>query len=168
VGNLDGTPRLKSIWDGFAKAQRGSEAWAELENQVYTHFRGLVLPSRVVDGVPVVRRAPFRISVAKDKDGHIEEIAFDVFKRSVTGGEVGKWYKWYLDLENLDYDLNDLSRGVVAYKTDNREFFRLIAWPEERSVDAHGILPLEEGGAQVPSSRSRDGYVRRAAEPYEV
>jgi len=75
AGNLDGTTRLKSIWDGLAEAQKGSEAWAELENQVYTHFGGLVLPSRVVDGVSVVRRAPFRISVTKDEDGHIEEIA---------------------------------------------------------------------------------------------
>lgn len=151
AGNLDGTPGLESIWDGLAKAQKGSEARAELESQLYTLFGGLVLPSRVVEGVPVVRRAPFWISVTKDKDGPIEEIAFDVFKRSVTRREVRKWYEWYLKLEGVDYDLNDLSRGVVAYKTDNREFFRLIARPEERSVDTDGrFLPITEGVRKFP------------------
>ena len=103
AGNLDGNPRLKSVWGGLTKAHRGSEAWAELQNQVYTLFGGLVLPSRIVDGVPVVRRAPFRISVARDKDEHIEMIAFDVFKRSVTGREVvsgtsGIWTKRILTM----------------------------------------------------------------------
>ena len=103
AGNLDGNPRLKSIWGGLTKAHRGSEAWAELQNQVYTLFGGLVLPSRIVDGVPVVRRAPFRISVARDKDEHIEVIAFDVFKRSATGREVvsgtsGIWTKRILTM----------------------------------------------------------------------
>ncbi len=151
AGNLDGTPRLKSIWDGIAKAEKGSGAWAEPENQLYTLFGGLVVPSRVVDGVPVVRRAPFWISVTRDKDGPIEEIAFDVFKRSVTRKEVRKWYEWYLKREGVDYDLNDLSRGVVAYKTDNRDFFRLMARPEERSVDTDGrILPITEGIRKFP------------------
>jgi len=46
---------------------------------------------------------------------------------------------------------------VVAYKTDNREFFRLIAWPEERSVDAHGILPLEVGVRKFPHPEAVTG-----------
>ena len=57
-----------------------------------------------------------RISVTRDKNGPIEEIAFDVFKRSVTHEDVRKWYESYLKLEGADYDLNDLGRGVVAYK----------------------------------------------------
>jgi hypothetical protein len=74
-----------------------------------------------------------------------------MFKRSVTCKEVGKWYEWYLKQEKLDYDFNDLSRGVVAHKTDNREFFRLIARPEERSVDTDGrILPITEGVRKFP------------------
>lgn len=54
--------------------------------------------------------------------------------------------------EKLDYDLNELSRGEVAYKTDNQEFFRLIARPEERSVDPDGwrILPITEGVREFP------------------
>ena len=106
---------------------------------------------RVVDGVPLVQRAPFRISVTRDKNEAIEEIAFDVFKRSVTHEEVRKWYEWYLKLEGVDYDLNELSRGVVTYKTDNRKFFSVIARPEEMSVDGHGhILPIIEGVRKFP------------------
>jgi len=104
-----------------------------------------------VDGVPLVRRAPLWITGAKDKGGHIEEIAIDVFKRSVTCEEVGKWYEWHLKQEKHDYDLNDLSRAVVAYKTDNQEFFRLIARPEERSVNTDGrILPITVGVRKFP------------------
>jgi hypothetical protein len=114
-----------------------------------------------MDGVPVVRRAPFRISVTRDKNGAIEEIAFDVFKRSVTHEEVRKWYEWYLKLEGVDYDLNELSRGVVTYKTDNREFFSLIARPEEMSVDNHGhILPITEGVRKFPHPEAVAGMYK--------
>jgi hypothetical protein len=40
---------------------------------------------------------------------------------------------------------------VIAYKTDNRKFFSLIARPEEISVDGHGhILPIKEGVRKFP------------------
>jgi hypothetical protein len=152
AANVGQMPRLEYIRDELAKAGRDSKARAELDGQLYSVSGGWIMSSgRVVDGVPLVRRALLRITGFKDKGGHIEEIAIDVFKRSVTHEEVGKWYEWYLKQENLDYDLNDLSRGVVAYKTDNREFFRLIARPEERSVDTDGrILPITEGIRKFP------------------
>ena len=152
AANVGQMPHLEHIRDELAKAGRESKARAELVGQLYSVSGGLIMSSgRVVDGVPLVRRAPFWISVTRDKGEPIEEIAFDVFKRSVTHEEVRKWYEWYLNREGVDYDLNDLSRGVVAYKTDNREFFRLIARPEERSVDTDGrILPITEGVRKFP------------------
>jgi hypothetical protein len=128
AANVSQMSRLDDIRDELVKAGRESKARAELDSQLYSVSGGWMWSSgRVVDGVPLIRRAPLWITGAnKDKGGHIEEIAIDVFKRSVTHEEVRKWYEWYLKLEGVDYDLNDLSRGVVAYKTDNQEFFRLI------------------------------------------
>jgi hypothetical protein len=147
AANVSQMPRLEDIRDELVKAGRESKARAELDSQLYSVSGGWMWSSgRVVDGVPLIRRAPLWITGAKDKRGQIEEIAIDVFKRSVTCEEVGKWYEWYLKLVKHDYDLNDLSRGVVAYKTDNQEFFRLIARPEERSVDP-------DGGVSCPSQR---------------
>jgi hypothetical protein len=163
AANVGQMPHLEHIRDELAKAgRRESKAWAEVDGELYSAFGGLVMSSgRVVDGVPLVRRTPFWISVTRDKNGAIEEIAFDVFKRSVTHEEVRKWYEWYLKLESVDYDLHDLSRGVVAYKTDNRKFFRLIAWPEERSVDGHGhFLPVNEGVRKFPHPEAVAGMYK--------
>ena len=149
AANVGQMSHLEHIRDELAKAGRESKARGELVDELYSVFGRLVMSSgRVVDGVPLVQRAPFRISVTRDKNEDIEEIAFDVVKRSVTHEEVRKWYEWYLRLEGLDYDLNELSRGVATYKTDNRKFFSVIARPEEMSVDGHGhILPIIEGCA---------------------
>ena len=159
AANVGQMPHLEHIRDELAKAGRESKARGELVDELYSVFGGLVMSSgRVVDGVPLVQRAPFRISVTRDKNEAIEEIAFDVFKRSVTHEEVAKWYEWYLKLEGLDYDLNELSRGVVVYKTDNRTFFSLIARPEEMSVDGHGhILPIKEGVRKFPHPQAVAG-----------
>jgi hypothetical protein len=152
AANVGQMPHLEHIRDELAKAGRESKARGELVDELYSVSGGSVMSSgRVVDGVPLVQRAPFRISVTRDKNEAIEEIAFDVFKRSVTHEEVRKWYEWYLKLEGVDYDLNELSRGVVTYKTDNRKFFSVIARPEEMSVDGHGhILPIIEGVRKFP------------------
>jgi hypothetical protein len=162
AANVGQMPHLEHIRDELAKAGRESKARGGLVDELYSVFGGSVMSSgRVVDGVPLVQRAPFRISVTKDKNEAIEEIAFDVFKLSVTHDEVRKWYEWYLNLEGLDYDLNDLSRGVVTYKTDNREFFSLIARPEEMSVDGHGhILPIIEGVRKFPHPQAVAGMYK--------
>ena len=159
AANVGQMPHLEHIRDELAKAGRESKARGELVDELYSVSGGSVMSSgRVVDGVPLVQRAPFQISVTRDKNEAIEEIAFDVFKRSVTHEEVRKWYEWYLKLESVDYDLNDLSRGVVAYKTDNRKFFSLIARPEEMSVDGHGhILPIKEGVRKFPHPQAVAG-----------
>jgi hypothetical protein len=160
AANVSQMPRLEDIRDELVKAGRESKARAELDSQLYSVSGGWMWSSgRVVDGVPLIRRAPLWITGAKDKRGQIEEIAIDVFKRSVTCEEVGKWYEWYLKLVKHDYDLNDLSRGVVAHKTDNQEFFRLIARPEERSVDPDGwrFLPITKGVRKFPHPQAVAG-----------
>jgi hypothetical protein len=90
AANVGQMPHLEHIRDVLAKAgRRESKARGELVDELYSVFGGLVMSSgRVVDGVPLVRRTPFRISVTRDKNEAIEEIAFDVFKRSVTHEEV--------------------------------------------------------------------------------
>jgi hypothetical protein len=82
AANVGQMPHLEHIRDELAKAgRRESKAWTEVDGELYSAFGGLVMSSgNVVDGVPLVQRTPFRISVTTDKNGAIEEIAFDVFR----------------------------------------------------------------------------------------
>jgi hypothetical protein len=158
AANVSQMPHLKHIRDELAKAGGDSKARNELDGQLYSISGGWVWSSgRVLDGVPLVRRAALWINGVEDEGGHIEEVVIDVFKRSVVHEEVGKWYEWYLKLKGADYDLNDLSRGVVAYKNHN-EFFRLIAQPEERSMDTDGYyLPTTERVRKFPHPQAVAG-----------
>jgi hypothetical protein len=158
AANLGEAPRLERIRDGLTKAAKGSKDRVELNVQLYDCFGGLSVTSmRVVDGVPVVREAPFRI-IGFSGESYVEEVAIDVFKRSAEGEEIREWYEWYLKRENLEYGLNrgefaykfDISADRVAYKGHN-EFLRILARPEERSVDPDGyIFPIIAGGRKFP------------------
>jgi hypothetical protein len=148
AANVSQMPHLERIRDGLAKAPRGSKDRAELNAQLYDCFGGLsVVLKSVEEGVPVIREAPFRIIGFRGEDEVVQEVAIDVFKRSATGTEISKWYEWILNRENLGYDL---SRGEIAYKyglsedqfayQGGSEFLRILARPEQRSVDQDGSI----------------------------
>ena len=69
AANVGQMPHLEHIRDELAKAGRESKARGELVDELYSVSGGSVMSSgRVVDGVPLVQRAPFRISVTRDKN----------------------------------------------------------------------------------------------------
>ena len=74
AANLGEMPLFERIWEGLAKATKGSKNWSEWYHQLNRCFDGLVVPSRVVDGLPVVRLAPFGIIGPKDEGGQSKRL----------------------------------------------------------------------------------------------
>jgi hypothetical protein len=117
----------------------------------------------------------------EDERGYIEEIAIDVFKRSVKPDSIARLYAGYLKEKGVSYDPN---RGEIAYKFHNESqesFLRMLVRPETISVDSADAreLPRTAGQPRFPEpqvvagvfdilrgSRSKEkssGYLERLA-----
>ncbi len=80
-------------------------------------FDNFAVLSEVRRGVPILHEAPAAMTVLKDDRGNIEEIAIDVFKRSVRRDAIASLYAGHLKKEGVSYDPN---RGELAYKFPQR------------------------------------------------
>jgi hypothetical protein len=151
ISNVTEMPHMRDIGDGRAILNDPDRAgiWSDLYTQVSESFDNLVTLIGTMEGVPILRLAPFRMILLTDAQGDgLEEVTIDVLSRSVQAEDVAEKYEKYLKVRNAEVDPN---RGTISYKV-HKGFIRMLIRPETISVDrADGrILPLRSGPPRFP------------------
>lgn len=124
------------------------ENWNDLRGQFSYFFDKMVALPNTIDGVPILRLQPFTMTGVANEQGYVEEVAIDVFMRSVQAERMVRTYEWLLERYNTEIDP---IRGDISYKL-HEDFIRIVARPETMSVDAADgrILALRSGPPRLP------------------
>jgi hypothetical protein len=148
AANLGEMPHLREVKDGLAALTNEDRKWKDLSFRVSRSFDNMVVLSDSIGGVPILRLAPCSVIGVTDEQGSIEEVAIDVFMRSVQEEKVAGIYERFLARHNAEIDP---TRSNISSKL-HEDFIRIVARPEAISVDAADgrILPLRSGPPRLP------------------
>jgi len=148
AANLSEMSRLRELRDSVAALDDQDENWNDLRGQFSYFFDKMVALPNTIDGVPILRLQPFTMTGVTNEQGYVEEVAIDVFMRSVQAERMVRTYEWLLEHYNTEIDP---IRGDISYKL-HEDFIRIVARPETMSVDAADgrILALRSGPPRLP------------------
>jgi hypothetical protein len=149
AANLSEMSHLRELRDSVAALDDQDENWNDLRGQFSYFFDKMVSLPETIDGVPILRLQPFTMTSVTNEQGYVEEVAIDVFMRSVQAEKkMVRAYEWLLERYDTEIDPN---RGDISYKV-HEDFIRIVARPETMSVDAADgrVLALRSGPPRLP------------------
>jgi hypothetical protein len=92
AANLSEMPHLRQLRDSVAALDDQDENWKDLRGQFSWFFDKMVALPDTIDGVPILRLQPFTMTGVTNEQGYVEEVAIDVFMRSVQAERMVRTY----------------------------------------------------------------------------